>query len=335
MIGRVKINRVAEDDATSVSNIFIDEYLAEANDAQIKVYLYLLRMMSTGCATSVADLADHFNHTEKDILRALRYWEKKRLLGLEYDETGRLSGIHIEEVRHQNGKAEPLSIAPMPEETVAPAPVIQTPATSPVLFIAEQYFGRTLNSTEMETVLRIQADLHFSEDLLDYLLQHCAGRHVQDFRYVERVACAWADKGITTVEAAKREALLHDADTREILRALGIDTTPTDKELSFLTRWRQEYGFSQEIIREACDRTVLAVSRGRIRYCDGILRHWHEEGVTSLEDIRRLDVAHAESTAQHPATRERGIRIDARNRFGQFAQSDNDYAALERLVIEN
>ena len=63
-------------DATVVSNLFIDEYMKDANDAQIKVYLYLLRMMNAREATSVSDIADKFNHTEKDILRALKYWEK-------------------------------------------------------------------------------------------------------------------------------------------------------------------------------------------------------------------------------------------------------------------
>ena len=55
---------------------FIDEYMKDANDAQLKVYLYLLRMMSANLATSVSEIADKFNHTEKDVIRALKYWEK-------------------------------------------------------------------------------------------------------------------------------------------------------------------------------------------------------------------------------------------------------------------
>ena len=45
-------------DSTVVSNLFIDEYMKDANDAQLKVYLYLLRMMSAQMATSVSDIAD-------------------------------------------------------------------------------------------------------------------------------------------------------------------------------------------------------------------------------------------------------------------------------------
>ena len=33
-------------DSTVVSNLFIDEYMKDANDAQLKVYFYLLRMLN-------------------------------------------------------------------------------------------------------------------------------------------------------------------------------------------------------------------------------------------------------------------------------------------------
>ena len=72
-------------EATVLSNKFIDEYMKDANDAQIKVYLYLLRMMGANRSTSVSEIADKFNHTEKDVMRALKYWEKMQLLSLMID----------------------------------------------------------------------------------------------------------------------------------------------------------------------------------------------------------------------------------------------------------
>lgn len=79
--------------STVVDNRFIDKYMLDANDAQLKVYLYLLRMMSAGLSTDVSKMADLFNHTERDIIRSLEYWEKKGLLSLEYDSNNSLYGI--------------------------------------------------------------------------------------------------------------------------------------------------------------------------------------------------------------------------------------------------
>ena len=95
---RLTIYKNNHTESTVISNLFIDNYMAEANDAQIKVYLYLLRMMDAGRPTSVSDMADRFNYTEKDVLRALSFWEKRRLLDLDYDDIHNLVGIHIREL---------------------------------------------------------------------------------------------------------------------------------------------------------------------------------------------------------------------------------------------
>lgn len=65
---------------TSVSNEFIDEYMAEANGEYVKVYLYLLRHSKE--AVTVVSIADDLNHTEADVRRALCYWQKTGVLSL-------------------------------------------------------------------------------------------------------------------------------------------------------------------------------------------------------------------------------------------------------------
>ena len=64
-----------------------------------RVYLYLLRCLSTSAAktpeVSISSIADKFNHTEKDVKRALKYWEKLNLLQLEYGEDKSLKSICI------------------------------------------------------------------------------------------------------------------------------------------------------------------------------------------------------------------------------------------------
>ena len=86
-------------DSTVVSNLFIDEYMMDANDAQLKVYFYLLRMLNADQAISVSGIADKFNHTEKDVIRALKYWEKQQILDLGFDENKAQVGIHHRALR--------------------------------------------------------------------------------------------------------------------------------------------------------------------------------------------------------------------------------------------
>lgn len=96
---------------SSVSNHFIDYYMTDANGEFVKVYLYLVRLLSAKEPISVADIADHFNLTEKDICRAIRYWIGKDVLKLNYNSNGEVSGITLLTLheRNQNDRDDMLS----------------------------------------------------------------------------------------------------------------------------------------------------------------------------------------------------------------------------------
>ncbi len=339
-------------DVTVVSNIFIDEYMKDANDAQLKIYLYLLRMMNAGLSTSVSDIADQFNHTEKDVVRALKYWEKNRLLTLEYDETKNLSGIRLLNFARRSGKST--------GEVVPLAPVVQLPAksealkekpdfskpsysldqlkefknreeTAQILFVAEQYIGKPLSPSEIKTILFFTDRLGFSEDLIDYLIQYCVDKGKKDFRYIEKVALSWAEEGITTPKQAAEFAVKYDKTVYDIMKALGKSGIPTKMEADFAIKWIKEYGFTSDIILEACNRTVMATDKHRFEYADSILTSWYQKQVHRKADIKALDEAYARSRNSSA----RSQNTVSAGQFNQFMHSDYDFDALEKEIISN
>ena len=364
MMGRVTISHNVGEDSTTVSNVFIDEYMQDANDAQIKIYLYLLRMMKANLPTSVSALADKFNHTEKDVIRALKYWEKKALISLEYDGADTLIGIHMEDITSHRPsvsrksesvlKAVPSikeehehAVPAKPNYSAAQLRAFKQSSDANIVFPAEQYFKRPLTSTDLMTLYYIKDELKFSDDLLDYLMQYCVDNHKADFRYVEKVALNWAQQGIKTPKQARVENFKHDPEVIEIMKALGMENSPTETEGNFIKSWRGELGFSMDIIMEACDRTVMATQKNRLKYCDSILRSWHVNKVSSREDIAKLD---ADFTADLRKKRSKAsvssinkIRSDesyirpggVQNRFNQFQQNTYDFAELERKLLDN
>ena len=232
-----------ETGSTVVSNLFIDEYMKDANDAQIKVYLYLLRQMGQGRAASIAEIADTFNHTEKDVLRSLRYWEQCGLMKLDYDSERNLTGIHLLDPSPAPKAAQAvrqddrvISITPVLEarsaarsaEDAASAgagsrgrqserasSAVEAAALEEfradrrrqdLLFIIEQYIGKPLSPAELRTICFISENLHFSDDLIDYLVQYCVDLGKKDFRYIEKVAIGWSERGISTTKQAQEQA---------------------------------------------------------------------------------------------------------------------------------
>ena len=90
------------------------------------------------------------------------------------------------------------------------------------MFIAESYLGKTLSANDVRSILFISDELHFSFDLIDYLLQYCIDRGKKDFRYIEKVAISWAQADITTPTQAQTYAMKYDKDTYVVMNALGL-----------------------------------------------------------------------------------------------------------------
>ena len=336
--------------STVVSNRFIDEYMDAANDAQLKIYLYLIRMMSARLSTSISDIADKFNYTEKDVMRALKYWEKKQLLSLEFDEHKNVTGIHLMDFAplpntHATAPVPAVSVtAAVPLASVVPISSKENlyvkpnytldelkafksdEATSRLLFITEQYLKKTLSPNEVRTILFISDKLNFSEDLIDYLIQYCVDRDKKDLRYIEKVAISWAEQGITTPKQAAQLAGKYDKSVYEIMKALGKDNTPTQTEVSYIMRWTKEYGFTTDVIFAACERTVLATDKHRLEYADSILSSWYKAGVHNQSDILSLDEDYQKAKASKPVSN---------NKFNQFKQNTYDFDVLEQELLSN
>ncbi len=420
-MAHLTIYRETTPDSTVVSNLFIDEYMRDANDAQLKVYFYLLRMMGARQATSVSDIADKFNHTEKDVLRALKYWQGLKLLDLDYDNAKNLVGIHIRDLSAgreissssfvpapavtPSASSRPSGAVPSdaaaadaahlqfeaaaaesalrqsdavaagitatdvalrrpdavaagtaaadtssqslsaPAEASAPAetvPSYKKPSysadrlkafrdraeTAQLLFIAESYIGRPLTPPEMKTILYFIDVLHFSDDLIDYLIQYCVDKGKKDFKYIEKVAVNWAEEGITTPAQAQKQARRYDKNVYTVMNGLGKSGSPTKKEVEYISRWIKEYGFSTDVILEACERTVLATDKHRFEYAEGILSSWKRQNVHHKSDISRVDDAYRQR--QKPAAAPKSA-----NRFNQFTQNSYDFEALEAELISN
>ncbi len=380
-MSRLTIYKNNHKESTVISNLFIDEYMADANDAQIKVYLYLLRMMDAHQATSVSDMADKFNYTEKDVIRALTYWEKRQLMDLDYDDNQNLVGIHIHElsasaeadmecnipaascfVPAPMGKTAPAVSVSSALANSAPRKVVaaftapsaaESTAVSPyekpsysadrlqefknqqgaaqLLFIAESYIGRPLTPAEMKTILYFTDVLHFSDDLIDYLLQYCVDRDKKDFKYIEKVAVSWAEQGITSPKQAQKMSTRYDKNVYVIMNGLGKSGSPTMKEMEYITRWLKDYNFSTDIIMEACERTVLATDKHRFEYAESILNNWKRQNVQHKSDILTIDDRYQQRKKAAGATAQK----QSSNRFNQFTQNQYDFDVLEQELLSN
>ena len=162
--------------------------------------------------------------------------------------------------------------------------------TKELLYIVEQYIGKPLRQSDCEYVLFWKYTLGMSEDLIDYLVEHCVSTSHPSLHYMNTIALSWKKKGITTEREARAEDSIHSQAYYGVLRSFGINNRAlTRKEEEFLERWIKEYGFSNEIIQEACERAIAGTGKVSFPYADRVLKSWFDSGVHSMNDILLLD----------------------------------------------
>lgn len=410
---------------TTVSDIFIDQYMPKANGEFVKVYLYLLRATGSGAGiATISEIADHFSNTEADIIRALNYWASEGILQLQSGADGQITGINLcslsvsgmqaaqsniqsavadnaaqnnlqnnvvnnatqnnlqngvvnngaqnslqngvvnnvaqnistADIRMQDSVVEKLKnqatdkpASSQKEYTLDEIKEFRkNPDISELFFIIETYLKHTLSSTDTNMVLYWLDELHFSTDLVEYLVEYCITKGHSSLRYMNKVALGWADAGIKTVDQAKDDAAAHSQIYYSVMKALGITgRNLVDSEVSLINKWVGEYGFDIELVKAACTKTISAIQKPSFEYTDSILANWRKKDVHTLKDVEVLDANFAKANkasatgssqstnAANGSSKPKSNNSSSKNKFNNFNQRNNDYDKLEKLFLNS
>ena len=341
---------------TIISNVFIDNYLSGANEAQLKIYLYLIRCISSDIAVDVSSIADRFNYTEKDVCRALLYWSRAGIITLDFEEDHSICGITLndpadlpydgpEDVVQANSSSASLSSVYMGKEKKKPelhgysasklATFSKKEDVRQLIFAVESYLRQTLSRTDMENILFMYDELGFPVDLIEYLVEHCIDCGGNNMKYFMEVAFSWNEKGIHNIDEAKEYTKFHNKNVYALMKEFGIsDRHFTPTEYDYLSKWESEYGFDISIIQEAASRTIKRLAKPSFTYADTILSKWYAQGVKDLSDIEELDREYAQSAKREYPKKAASGSASAPNRFKNFSERDYDMDALEKELTE-
>ncbi len=335
---KLTLTNHAQSDTTVLENEFIDKYMAQANGEYVKVYLLLLRHLNEPTGTlTVSRIADLLDDTEKDVLRALNYWKKQGLLDFETKADSEEEAVSV---------PEPESLSePAPAENVV-EDAVEEPAADvsdmqqyknrkefkELLFVTEQYLGKTLSASDVEDLTYFYETLQMSAELIEYLIEYCVDNGHKSMRYIQKVALSWHDRNITTVEEAKEGSLKYNKNYYGVLNAFGIKGRgPAANEAAFIKKWTEDYGFDLDLILEACNRTINTTHQPSFEYADSILKSWFTQDVHTMQDVQALDAAYQEKKnsrkkqAKDPASK---------NKFNNFENSSYDMNDLERKLVQ-
>ncbi|MCR5216128.1 MAG: DnaD domain protein [Lachnospiraceae bacterium] len=361
-------------DYTSVSNIFIDKFMPQTNGEFVKIYLYLLRCMNDSSKDlSISSIADHFDQTEKDVIRALRYFAGKGLLSIDYNEKDEISAItflpfqsEFTVIKRESKDFEDVAVTPWdlqelehvaqePSGTGNIAPATPSAPSTPsvvsssrleaktkvtgnerdewdvLVYMTERLLGTTLNKQWMDDFIFFHEDLHFSYELIGHLIESCVDRGHKERSYIRKVAIDWAEHEITTIAMAKDYAAIYSKEVRDIMKAFGLNGRfPGTDEMEYINRWTREYHFSNDIILEACNRTIHTIHKPSFSYAEEILCRWKDLNIQKFDEIKSKD----QNPNRNPVKLSNANK-KTNNRFNNVSQRTYDFNAINKKIMED
>ena len=137
-------------------------------------------------------------------------------------------------------------------------------------------------------------------------------------------------KGINTVKDAMIEIAEFNNRYSAVKIAFGINRNFGEAELIYIKRWYHEYRFSDEMIKLACDKTLINTSKPRFDYADSILSDWYRNGFVTPEDVAAASADY--KAANRNTSQRRGTRNSALQ-YSQRTYSDAEISAIEKRKL--
>lgn len=259
----ISLQNSSELEVTILSNRFIDNFMPRANGEFVKVYIYLLRAVSSSPSSfSLEHMADRLFCTERDIFRALKYWEGEKILSLTYTTDRQLSGITLLEpfadAGHMESSASSENIFSTAGTSSSPVSAQMAAGISqPVALTGSAQKNVSLSSSNSAVSGGTSSELSTSADYIRSLTPD----HISELKQNEEVS-----------------QLLYIAE-----QYLAKTLTPTEMQKIFF--FYDELHMSADLIEYLVE---YCVSRGRksMRYIETVALAWTRDGVTTVEMAR-------------------------------------------------
>jgi DnaD/phage-associated family protein len=159
----------------------------------------------------------------------------------------------------------------------------------PAVALAEELLGRPLSARDVREILDWVDELGFTVEMVEQVLREGLRQGVTRMSYRSAIAREWAQADLPTPEQVAAYLQEHQktaARYRQATQALGIKRPLTAAEQAMIERWYGEWGFSDEVVLQACE--LATGAKSPLQYTNKVLESWMQEGIRTVADLDKL-----------------------------------------------
>lgn len=273
---------------TSVENIFINEYMADASGEYVKIYLFALMYADHDLVMSNEIIAKHLRMAEEDVLKAWSYWESKGIIKKHYEKAGDKFHYQVE-FMHLKGLVYGKQMKTKAKDSKIPEQMreqMDNEMLRTMYAEIERIIGRLFEGKEPDEILSWITEYNATPEMVVYAYSYCKKKkNNSNYKYVAVVLKDWVDQGLKSIEQI--ENFLQETDNRHylykrIMRALGFMRNATEEEKRIIDVWFDEMDFDINKVLEACKKTT-GISNPNINYINSVLKAWSKGETTAVK----------------------------------------------------
>ncbi len=154
---------------------------------------------------------------------------------------------------------------------------------------AEGRLEKVMNTSELARLYSFLDYLKMPLDVVMLVIEDCVSREKRSLRYITKMLTSFQDDGIDSYEkaeayfASRQEKAVYEKYVRRLF-GLG-ERKLTSAEDKILETWRKGFGYGEDMLDAAYEKTVASAKNPSIKYMHKILESWHAAGVLTPDDI--------------------------------------------------
>ena len=318
---------------TPIENIFINDYMPQADGTYVKVYLMGYKYAKDRQDFNNETLSKNLKLPLTDVLNAWNYWENEGIIikhetDDEYNyivEFVNLKQYYVDNVYKHIHKINDKNNYVDNDKLISTA---KNPEIKTMMEEIEDMLGRPLKINEKQKIVTWLNKYKTKPNVMTQAFSYSVNnKKVKRFSYIESVVSAWYDAGVvdldTMVEYLEKRNDRFSAYSR-ISKALGFNRTLTEAEMRTIDRWIDEWDFSMEMILKCLDNSTK-INNPNLNYFDKILSEWYKNGFKTIDDLKN---------DKKPGKPKKETSKN-KNKFHNFIQSDGISGdELEKIARE-
>ena len=260
---------------TRVENLFINEFLPQADGDYVKVYLFALMCEQNEQSTDIRMMARTLGMTEKRIIEAFEYWGRKGLV--KFVPTNQEGCVEVEFTRLTQAMYGHVA-AEEPKEAEpeqAGGTKLGDEVLRKIFAEYEAATGKTVSSHEINKIKDCIYVYEVSPEVFSYAIRYCVDIEKGNIDYICKVATRWAGEGYTSIAQVKEmEEKLKKRQSfyQAIFKEMGFNRLPAPSDKELMDRWFDEWGYSLAEVLDSCKKTAGQRERS-LRYVNKVLEN--------------------------------------------------------------